>query len=171
MEHYRGEITGRGSNLQPVCMPDETCEPGCCSSRSNYHPAKRDLVCPFRKGRSVNPSLYNFSIDFFFFFLSVISSRNLLEYFIFRAWEFYTLNWPFTWEKCQFVGKECWEVCICMCVLAFNGQVDKRFFFFLSSHPAQNIDDSPHSPLLQTTFSRLCVHLVRVIVCPPQGDR
>lgn len=74
MEHYRGAITGRGSNLQPVCMPDETCEPGCCSSRSNYHPAKRDLVCPFRKGRSVNPSLYNFSIDFFFFF----SLRHLL---------------------------------------------------------------------------------------------
>lgn len=121
MEHYWGTITGRRGNLEAVCMPDETCEPGCCSSRSNYHPAKRDSVCPFQ-GRSADPSLYNFSIDF--------SLLEPLGGFHFPGTGVLHFKLAIYMRKMSVSG-ECTlrrvYLYVCVCVPVFNGQVDKHY--------------------------------------------
>lgn len=102
-------------------MPDETCEPGCCSSRSNYHPAKRDSVCPFQ-GRSADPSLYNFSIDF--------SLLEPLGGFHFPGTGVLHFKLAIYMRKMSVSG-ECTlrrvYLYVCVCVPVFNGQVDKHY--------------------------------------------
>ncbi len=74
--------------------------------------SRRGSVCPSR-GRSVNPSLYNFSIDFSL--LEPLGGFHFPGTGVFMR----TLNWPFTSKKKSQLAVSVnaqWDVIVCLCV-------------------------------------------------------
>lgn len=153
--HNWGTNTGGRGNLEPVCVPGETCEPECCSSRSNYHPAN-GVQCALSETGVWIRLCTTLALIF--------PSWNLLEVSHFLGTGVFTctLNWLFAFFFLKVSQRRVW--CTASRVCSVGGQADKQLFRahilfrILMTRLNSPTDDIPHF---------LCAWIVCIYVRPP----
>lgn len=143
--HNWGTNTGGRGNLEPVCVPDETCEPECCSSRSNYHPAN-GVQCALSETGVWIRLCTTLALIF--------PSWNLLEVSHFLGTGVFTctLNWLFAFFFKKSVSGEC-DAQRAVCVRWVGRQTNSFSELIFCSEYWWLA-----STLLQMTFPTFCVH-------------